>query len=117
MAWQRWQIEDYKVHVVTDKTRGYQDIHGFIRLSLAGADRATLWAWRAGVTPTLQNGSFPSGGGRHYYGRYRQEAFADLVDLLRNEAPVYFHYNDTTRGAWVATDPEPVGDGDGPALP
>jgi hypothetical protein len=45
-----------------------------------------------------------------YYARFRQAELRDAVDLLRNEKPVYFQYNDTTNGAFLATGSEPVGE-------
>jgi len=37
--------------------------------------------------------------------------FADSIDLLRNEKPVYFHWNDTSRGVRLSTANEPIGEG------
>jgi hypothetical protein len=55
-----------------------------------------------------------SGGSLRYYARFRQSDFPGAVDLLRNEKPVYFNFNDTTMGALLSTGPKPVGEGETP---
>ena len=35
-----------------------------------------------------------------------------LLDVLRNESPVYFNYSDTSNAAQIYTGNEPVGEGE-----
>jgi len=42
---------------------------------------------------------------------YPMTVYANVLDLLRNESPVYIE-TDNQDGAWIATSPEPIGDGD-----
>ena len=42
MVWQTFEVEEYKVVVVTDSTAGYEDVHAFIGLFWGGQQRATL---------------------------------------------------------------------------
>src|SRR5580765_2711730 len=100
MAWQSFSVDKYEAYQVALNTAGYPDIYGFIRLYWAG-HRATMWFHRdsAAVVPT--NSSFTSGGEINYYARFRQAEFHDAVDLLRNEKPVFFQWNDTTKGAFL----------------
>ena len=42
---------------------------------------------------------------------YPMAVYADVIDLLRNESPVYIE-TDNQNGAWIGTLPEAVGDGD-----
>jgi hypothetical protein len=112
MAWTLFAVEDYKVYGVAHNTAGFPDIYGFIRLYWEGKERATLWFYRDGAASISPNTSFTRGGYTHYYGRFGQNQFADFVDLLRNEKPMYFHWNDTTKGVFLATGQEPVGEGE-----
>lgn len=48
-----------------------------------------------------------------FYVNYRYEQFGNVVDLLRNEKPVKFFFNDATLGAYVTTAEEPIGEGEG----
>lgn len=112
MPWQSFAVDQYESFLVALNTTGFPDTYGFIRLYWGGQRRATLWFQRDTATATLPNSSSTSGGVTSYYARFEQSEFADAVDLLRNEKPVYFQYNDTTNGAFLATSPEPVGEGE-----
>jgi hypothetical protein len=41
---------------------------------------------------------------------YHMDSWAAILDVLRNEKPVYFHYNDTNNFAQIYTGREPVGE-------
>ena len=43
---------------------------------------------------------------------YHMDAWAPIIDVLRNEKPVYFNYNDTANTAQMYTGKEPVGEGE-----
>ncbi|SHO56504.1 hypothetical protein VQ7734_02273 [Vibrio quintilis] len=43
---------------------------------------------------------------------YPPEDYADVIDLLRNEKPLYLHYSDTSQMGYFSTAPEPVGEGE-----
>jgi len=47
-----------------------------------------------------------------YYATYRYPQFANIIDLLRNEKPVHFSFNDVNMGAYVTTGTEPAGEGE-----
>ena len=113
MPWESHSIENYRVYGVAHNTPGYASIYGFIRLYWSKKARATLWLYRDGTPNIPPNASFQYGDGTaHYYGRFGQAEFADFVDLLRNEKPVYFHWNTTSKGVMVSTTEEPVGEGE-----
>lgn len=42
-----------------------------------------------------------------------RKQYHDVIDLLRNESPIYAHLSDTspTTGNYLSTDPEPIGEG------
>lgn len=110
MAWESFNIEQYEVYSVAHNTAGFPDCYGFIRLYWQGRQRATLWFFRDSATAISPNVSFVSGGCTNYYGRFGQAQFHDCVDLLRNEKPVFFQWNETTKGAFLATGNEPIGE-------
>ena len=114
MAWESFGIEQYDVSMVAHNTPGYPGIHGFIRLYWQGKQRATLWFYRDGYTPIPANVAVISGGSTTYYGRFGQGALAESVDLLRHEKPVFFQWNDASKGVFLCTGPEPVGEGELP---
>ncbi len=43
---------------------------------------------------------------------YHARHWAPLLDVLRNESPVYFNFSDTSNAAQVYTGNEPVGEGE-----
>ena len=77
-----------KVHLVALNSPGLGGIHAFVELYWASNTRATLWYHSE---PTTQpNSASVSGDAIRYYGRFSAAQFADSIDLLRNEKPVYF---------------------------
>lgn len=110
MAWESFGIDQYEVCMVAEGTPGNIGIYAFIRLHWLSKQRATLWFYRDGVDSLPANTSFSSGGITHYYGRFRQTELGDVVDLLRHEKPIFFQYNETTKGAILSTGKEPVGE-------
>src|SRR5262245_42795557 len=114
MPWQSFSVETYEVFQVALNTSGYPDIYGFVRLYWGNQQRATLWFHRDSAASVPANAAYPSGGTTIYYARFRQSEFRDAVDLLRNESPVFFQFNDSTNGAFLSTGSEPVGEGEQP---
>ncbi|OFW40972.1 MAG: hypothetical protein A3F70_07905 [Acidobacteria bacterium RIFCSPLOWO2_12_FULL_67_14] len=117
MAWQSFSIDQYEVSPVAFGTPGYTGVSAFIRLRWGGQHRATLWFHRGGTTLIPPNASFSAGGSTRYYAHFTDAELHDAVDLLRNEKPVFFNWNDTTTGAFLATAVERVGETEGPAPP
>ena len=114
MAWESFSIDQYMAYLVTHNTTGLPGIYGFIYLHWGGKHRATLWFHRDSEPTIPANGSFSSGGYTNYYARFGQAQFRDSVDLLRNEKPIYFQWNEATKGAFLATSPESVGEAEKP---
>ncbi len=112
MSWERYSIADYKIYSTAHNTPGYPNIYGFIRLYWKEKPRATLWFYRDSASSIAPNASFESGGYTNYYGRFSQRQFADSVDMLRNEKPVFFHWNESSKGVFLATGEEEVGEGE-----
>src|SRR6266852_2812832 len=98
MAWESFSVDRYEGYSVAPNTEGLPGIYGFIRLYWKDRQRATLWFYRESVTTIPANMSLTSGGSTTYYRRFGQAQFRDGVDLLRNEKPVFFQWNETTKG-------------------
>ena len=110
MPFQSFGVEEYAVYAVAENTPGYSGIYGYVRLYWQGAQRATLWFYRDAVSTIPANSSSGSAPNTSYYARFRQAALRDSVDLLRNEKPVFFQWNEASKGAFLATGQEPVGE-------
>ncbi|MCW8981380.1 MAG: hypothetical protein OQJ83_08330 [Altibacter sp.] len=52
--------------------------------------------------------------GNYYWFYYRESQLEHLIDMLRNEGPVYVHFNDNSgfNNSRIATTDEPVGEGE-----
>jgi len=46
---------------------------------------------------------------------YKSDKYYNVIDLLRNEGPLYFFYNLDTGHSYLTTGDEPVGEGEGHA--
>lgn len=58
-------------------------------------------------------GSVPGHHGGRFWGRLAYDQFAPFVDILRNEAPVRFGYDDANPNQFkIQTGREPTGDGE-----
>jgi hypothetical protein len=110
MAWERFGIKEYEVYLVAHNTPGYLGVYAQIDLFWQEKKRATLWYYRDDKTSVQENGSHISGGVLNYYGRFSQDQFRDSIDLLRNEKPVFFSWNEETKGVRLSTSGEPVGE-------
>jgi hypothetical protein len=111
MAWNIFEIVSYQVYEISAKTPGYEGTSAWISLYWSGAEKARLWFTIGDTAPDLPN-SAPKPGLPVYYLRFRGTQLPAIVDLLRNEKPVYMHWNTTSTGAFIATDKEPVGEGE-----
>ena len=49
------------------------------------------------------------------YLRYRLSMYPNIIDLLRNEKPIYFSYSQKSKVGYVRTGKEPVGEGNNDA--
>lgn len=53
-----------------------------------------------------------SSGNDIYYVSYRSGDYSKVLDLLRNESPVHFYWNEETEVAYVRSGAEEVGEGE-----
>jgi hypothetical protein len=107
MAWQSFTIEKYETNSVAYNTPGFPTTAAFIRLFWEGDHGATLWFQR-GSTPSSTPNHYSAGVGA-YYAMFGEAQYRDAIDLLRNEKPAFFEWNDPD-GARLRTGQEPVGE-------
>jgi len=43
---------------------------------------------------------------------FRAERYPDFIDILRNEKPLFFYYNQDDKTCYITTSDEPVGEGE-----
>lgn len=110
MPWRYYKIKSYKAVSVSAQTPGYEKTSAFITLFWDGNPHARLWFTIGDAAPSLPNSEATIGVPPFYYVRFRGDQFSAVLDLLRNEKPVYLHWNDTSKGAFLATTKEPVGE-------
>lgn len=56
--------------------------------------------------------TYSSGAPTNYYVSFRWPQLTSILDVLRNEGPLYFYFNDGEGRAYVTTAKEPVGEGE-----
>lgn len=97
------QIDAYFMNVLSPKVYGGKRL---INLN-GGFGKAILWFMpQGGILP--DNKKRPNQNVFDVY--YHVEDWAVVVDMLRNETPVYFNYQDTNNAVQIYTGQEPVGE-------
>lgn len=46
------------------------------------------------------------------YLRYHVSMYANIIDILRNEKPIYFSFSDKSKLGYIRTGKEPIGEGE-----
>ncbi len=99
-------IDKYKV-VLYGKAAVAGDLVAFIHCFYNGKNVMTCEFYRDGsALPENRNA-----GGRVGL-TYLWSHFAEVLDVLRNEKPLYFGFIESTKVGYVSTQREPVGEGD-----
>ncbi len=98
-------IDKYKA-VLYGKDTSSGDLVAFIHCSYSGKNVVTCEFYRDGGTlPDNRNA-----GGRVWLA-YPWSHFGAVLDVLRNEKPLYFGFIESTKVGYVSTQDEPVGEG------
>ena len=104
MAWKWYTINSYKA------STGGGYYYGGVQLAGDGF-YASLRFHKEGPLP---DSSAPTTRGQRFYGHMDYQQMQAVVDLLRNEKPVRFGWNDANPNLFhLMTGYEPVGEGDG----
>ena len=100
------QIDNYKV-VLYGKGAGAHELVAFIHCYYKGKNVVTCEFYKDGATlPENRNK-----GGRVGL-TYHWSHFGAVIDVLRNEKPLYFGFIESTKVGYISTYKEPVGEGE-----
>lgn len=106
MSWKWYEIKSYKASIGSETGNYY----GIVQL-FGDSFYASLRFHKNGPLP---DASAPTTYGQRFYGHLDFEQMAPMVDLLRNEKPVRFGWNQSMPNMFhLMTGREPVGEGDG----
>lgn len=97
------EIETYSVNVLSPKP-----YNGRRLMNLAGSFGAAF-LWFHPEDAALPDNRKRSGQNQFDI-YYPMSCWSGVLDVLRNESPVYFNYNDTSNAAQIYTGREPVGE-------
>ncbi len=114
MAWKTHEIEAYAVSLMAGDP-GFTNKVAYINLFWGGEQRVNLIFYSDDTHVNEPNVALdlPSGP-PSYTGRFAHSQYAAMIDLLRNEKPCFFHWDETAKRIMVSTGPEPVGEGEAP---
>ncbi len=99
------KIDAYFINIFSDKSDGAER-----HMNLNGTfGKAILWFMPQG-RPLPENRK--RSGQNLFDVYYRITDWEAILDVLRNETPVYFNYQDTNNTAQIYTGDEPVGEGE-----
>lgn len=97
------QIDFYFINILSPKKHGGKRI-----MNLSGSfGKAILW-FLPPDTSLPDNRKRPNQNVFDVY--YRIDDWEAVLDVLRNETPVYFNYQDTSNAAQIYTGEEPIGE-------
>ena len=101
------EVTRYQVAVFAAPKAGYLDAYISLRSeNLVGA----CWFLREGQALPANRKATLSSGSPYYILYYRYSQMSDLVDLLRNEKPIYLFFRDEDKLGYLTTSAEPVGE-------
>lgn len=98
------EFKKYKVFLYAGNGNDHASIH--IPLSKG---KVTL---RFAKGRLAKNSSRKSGDNVNYKVNIAADHFSDFIDILRNEKPLYFYFNNKTKLSYITTSDEPVGEGE-----
>ncbi len=91
---------------------GNADVIGAISLSIGDAGAVLRFVRQEVPVPVNTIVTLPTGK-KHYYVNYSERQLAIVIDVLRNESPVWFLYNESTNAGYLTAREEPTGEGEG----
>lgn len=97
------KIDTYFVNILSPKAYAGRRI-----INLHGAFGKAILLFLPQNDPLPENRKYASQNVFDIY--YHIDEWAAILDVLRNETPVYFNYDDTNNAAQIYTSREPVGE-------
>lgn len=102
-------IEEFEEYKATIHDSNYKGVDYSIQLHLPDGE-----AYLRFSNTTSKDNQITKKADKNVYNVYfRSEKFSPMIDLLRNEGPLYFYYNLNTGHSYITTGDEPVGEGEG----
>jgi hypothetical protein len=98
------EFENYKVLLFSHNTK--PNIHKSIELDVS--EGKAILRFVSGELP--ENSTEKLGSKTIFYVYYENEMYKDVIDILRNEKPLYFYYNNVNHESYITTEDEPVGE-------
>jgi hypothetical protein len=111
MATLAGEITNYEIELYSKATSG---LGANITCVTTSGALVIMRFWKEG-TPTPENTTTDiSSGDKRYYLGFRYHEFARVVDLLRNEKPIWYSFQEERKWGSVRTTSEPVGEEESP---
>lgn len=98
------EFDEYKVLLFSHNTQ--EEIQYGVELDLP--DGKGILRFVTGDLP--QNSTETIGSKKIYYVYYHVDRYLAMIDILRNEKPLFFYYNHDNHESYVTTSGEPVGE-------
>ncbi len=100
------EIDTYKVFLMSQDESQYQGRLATIHLKLKGTDgKAFLFFYDSAKLPSKNKMS-----GKNFKIYWKMSQYDNVLDILRNEKPLFFYFSETSKVANVQTTDEPVGE-------
>ena len=101
-------IEEFEEYKATIHDSNYKGLDYSIQLHLPDGEAQLRFS-----SKELKNNEITKKNGKHVYNvHFRTEKYEAMIDLLRNEGPLFFYYNNDSGHSYVTTGDEPVGEGE-----
>ncbi|NVM30702.1 MAG: hypothetical protein HWN65_17815 [Candidatus Helarchaeota archaeon] len=100
------EIETYRVFLISQDKSKFKGRQATIHLFLKDTDAKAFLFFYVGAELPSQNKM----SGSNYKTYWKMSQFADVVDILRNEKPLWFYFGEKTKVANIQTTQEPVGE-------
>jgi hypothetical protein len=113
---EKYELESYAVSLISEgdpqAVRPVAIIHASTASKALAGAQIYLRYYRAGAELPANSRVENEDGSRLFMVSFAYDQFAAAVDLLRNEAPMFFMYNERRKTGYLATSDEPVGEGE-----
>ena len=91
---------------------GNQGVDALISLGIPNAFASLRFFPEGATLPPNKKEIHAPTGRPMFYVSYRYAQFGNILDILRNEKPVKFFFNEINLGSYITTSDEPVGEGE-----
>ncbi len=119
MPIESYELASYAVSLIAGEAereptmRPAATIHGRPKPGQSESEVAIYLRFYRSAAPVPPNSrSENADGSRLYMLSYRYDQLANAIDILRNEKPIFFKYDEEAATGYLATTDEPVGEGE-----